>query len=265
MDATPPGRFPFAGLLGLGFVIDFLDTLGVGSFATTTTALKLGKLVEDEDIPGTLNVGHSLPTILEAVLYITVVRVELLTLVSMIGASAVGAWFGAGIVVGWPRRTIQRALSVALLATAAFIFLRQVGVFPAGGDALALTGAALLVGIAVNALIGALTSLGIGNYAPCMALVSLLGMNPTAAFPIMMGSAALTLPLAAARFIPAHRFHRRTALALTLGGIPGVLVAAFLVTSLPLDAVRWLVIGVLLYTATLMWRSARRETARVTG
>jgi uncharacterized membrane protein YfcA len=252
-----------AGLLGLGFVIDFLDTLGVGSFATTTTALKLGKLVKDEDIPGTLNVGHSLPTILEAVLYITVVRVELLTLVSMIGASAIGAWFGAGVVVGWPRRTIQRALSVALLATAAFIFLRQVHVFPAGGDALALTGAALLVGIAVNALIGALTSLGIGNYAPCMALVSLLGMNPTAAFPIMMGSAALTLPLAAARFIPAKRFNRRIALGLTLGGIPGVLVAAFLVTSLPLDAVRWLVVGVLLYTAALMWRSARQEPARV--
>ena len=263
MDATPPGRFPFAGLLGLGFVIDFLDTLGVGSFATTTTALRLGKLVEDEDIPGTLNVGHSLPTILEAVLYITVVRVEVLTLVAMIGASALGAWFGAGIVVGWPRRTIQRALSAALLATAAFIFLRQVGVFPAGGDALALTGAALLVGIAVNALIGALTSLGIGNYAPCMALVSLLGMNPTAAFPIMMGSAALTLPLAAARFIPAKRFHRRTALGLTLGGIPGVLVAAFLVTSLRLDAVQWLVIGVLLYTSALMWRSARQEPARV--
>lgn len=264
MVERPPAasrRPPFAGLLGLGFVIDFLDTLGVGSFATTTTALKLGKLVEDEDIPGTLNVGHALPTILEAVLYITVVRVELLTLVAMIGASALGAWFGAGIVVGWPRRTIQRALAAALLATAAFIFLRQVHVFPAGGDALALTGAALLVGVAVNALIGALTSLGIGNYAPCMALVSLLGMNPTAAVPIMMGSAALTLPLAAARVIPARRVHRRTALAMTLGGIPGVLVAAFLVTSLPLDAVRWLVVGVLIYTSALMWRSALQETA----
>lgn len=254
-------RPPFAGLLGLGFVTDFLDTLGVGSFATTSTALKLGKLVEDEDIPGTLNVGHSIPTMLEAILYITVIEVELVTLVAMIGASAVGAWFGAGLVAHWPRRTIQRALAVGLLATATFIFLREVRVFPSGGDALALTGVALLVGVAVNALIGSLTSLGIGNYAPCMALVSLLGMNPIAAFPIMMGSAALTLPLAAARFIPARRFDRRVALGLTIGGIPGVLVAAFLVTSLPLVAVRWLVVGVLIYTSALMWRSALQETA----
>jgi uncharacterized membrane protein YfcA len=254
-------RPPFAGLLGLGFVTDFLDTLGVGSFATTSTALKLGKLVEDEDIPGTLNVGHSIPTILEAILYITVIEVELVTLVAMIGASAVGAWFGAGLVAHWPRRTIQRALAVGLLATATFIFLREVRVFPSGGDALALTGVALLVGVVVNALIGSLTSLGIGNYAPCMALVSLLGMNPIAAFPIMMGSAALTLPLAAARFIPARRFDRRVALGLTIGGIPGVLVAAFLVTSLPLVAVRWLVVGVLVYTSALMWRSALQETA----
>jgi len=253
-----PAPVPFAGLLGLGFVTDFLDTLGVGSFATTSTALKLGKLVDDADIPGTLNVGHSVPTMLEAILYITVIQVEIVTLVAMIGASAVGAWFGAGIVAGWPRRTIQRALAVGLLATATFIFLREVRVFPAGGDALALTGAALAIGVLVNMLIGSLTSLGIGNYAPCMALVSLLGMNPIAAFPIMMGSAALTLPLAAARFIPARRFDRRVALGLTIGGIPGVLVAAFLVTSLPLVAVRWLVIGVLLYTSVLMWRSARQ-------
>jgi uncharacterized membrane protein YfcA len=252
-----PAHVPFAGLLGLGFVTDFLDTLGVGSFATTSSVLKLGKLVDDEQIPGTMNVGHSLPTMLEAVLYITVIQVELVTLVAMIGASAVGAWFGAGIVAGWPRRTIQHALAGGLLATAVFIFLREVGVFPAGGDALALTGVALVVGVLVNALIGSLTSLGIGNYAPCMALVSLLGMNPIAAFPIMMGSAALTLPLAAARFIPARRFDRRVALGLTIGGIPGVLVAAFIVVSLPLAAVRWLVIGVLLYTAVLIWRSAR--------
>jgi len=253
-----PAHVPFAGLLGLGFVTDFLDTLGVGSFATTSSVLKLGKLVEDEQIPGTMNVGHSLPTMLEAVLYITVIQVELVTLVAMIAASALGAWFGAGFVARWPRRTIQFALAVGLLATAAFIFLREVNVFPAGGDALALTGVALVVGVLVNALIGSLTSLGIGNYAPCMALVSLLGMNPIAAFPIMMGSAALTLPLAAARFIPARRFDRRVALGLTIGGIPGVLVAAFIVVSLPLAAVRWLVIGVLLYTALLMWRSARQ-------
>ena len=108
-----------------------------------------------------------------------------------------------------------------------------------------------------------LTALGIGNYAPCLALVSLLGMNPKAAFPIMMGSAALILPVAALQFHASRRYHRRIALGLTLGGVPGVLVAAFLVRELPLDAVRWMVVGVLVVTSAMLLRSAR--TPAVSG
>lgn len=256
-DPARPPRWPL--LLALGFGIDFLDTLGVGSFATTTTALKLGNLVDDENIPGTLNVGHSLPTIVEAILYITVIQVEIITLVSIIAAGAIGAWFGAGVVCGLPRRKIQLGMALALLVTAVFITLRQLHLFPPGGDALGLTGGALLAGIMANLILGSLASLGIGNYAPSMAVVSLLGMNPTTAFPIMMGSAALILPAAAVRFVKSGRYDRPTALAMTLGGIPGVLVAAFIVKSLPLDAVRWLVVGVLLYTSVSMWLSARNE------
>ena len=247
----------WTGLIALGFVTDFLDTLGVGSFATTSTALKLGKVCEDEYIPGTLNVGHALPTILEAVLYITVINVERFTLVSMIAAGAVGSWFGAGIVSGWPRRTIQRALAVALLATALVISFRQLHLFPPGGEALGLSGGLLVIGIVANAAFGALCTLGIGNYAPSLALISMLGMNPTAAFPIMMGSAAVFLPVGGLRFIKSKRYHRATVLGLTIGGLPGVLVAALIVKSLPLDAVRWLVVGVLTYTSALMWNSSR--------
>jgi uncharacterized membrane protein YfcA len=256
----------WAGMLGLGFFANFLDTLGVGSFATTTAAFKIGNLVDDRDIPGTLNVGHSIPTVLEALIYITVIKVELPTLVSMIAAGAFGAFFGARWVSGWSRLTIQRGLAIALLITAVIMSLRQLQFFPPGGDALGLTGVALIVAILANAVIGSLASLGIGNYAPCMAVVSLLGMSPTAAFPIMMGSAALILPAAASGFLASKRFDRRIAIALAIGGIPGVLVAAFIVKSLPLDTVRWLVIVVLTYTSFMMFRSAKAESAaRVTA
>ena len=259
--AVPPlSSSRWAGLLGLGFFANFLDTLGVGSFATTTAAFKLGKLVDDRDIPGTLNVGHSIPTIVEALIYITVIKVELPTLVSMIAAGAFGAFFGARWVSGWSRLTIQRGLAIALLITAAIMMLRQLQFFPPGGDALGLTGVALGAAILANAVIGSLASLGIGNYAPCMAVVSLLGMSPTAAFPIMMGSAALILPAAASGFLASKRFDRRTAIALAIGGVPGVLVAALIVKSLPLDAVRWLVVVVLTYTSFMMFRSAKAES-----
>jgi uncharacterized membrane protein YfcA len=250
----------------VGFFANFFDTLGIGSFATTTAAYKARGTVADEHIPGTLNVGHALPTVVEAVIFISAIAVDRLTLWAMIGASVVGAYLGAGVVSRWPRRRIQRGMALALGATGIIIALRQLGLFPGGGDALGLTGAKLGVGVAANAIFGALMTLGIGLYAPCMAAVALLGMNVKAAFPIMMGSCAVLMPVASLRFMRAGAYDRKAALGLTIGGIPGVLVAAYLVKSLPLAAVIWLVVVVVLYTAAAMWRSSLREarTAQVT-
>ena len=102
----------------------------------------------------------------------------------------------------------------------------------------------------------ALSTLGIGFYAPCMTLVSLLGMNPQVAFPIMMGSCAFLMPVASARFIQKRSYSLRPALGLALGGVPAVLIAALLVRSLGVTALRWLVVAVVLYTAVVMLRSA---------
>lgn len=255
----PRGRFPSVGLLGLGFVTDFFDTLGIGSFATTTTVLKLGKLAEDDEIPGTLNVGHAIPTILEAVIFLTVIDVDLVTLFSMILAAGIGAWYGAGIVVGWPKRTIQRGMAIALLVTAAFIVLRQSNIFPSGGTAIGLTGMKLAIAIVASLIIGSIISLGIGNYAPTMAVTYLLGMDPHAVFPIMATSASLMLPTAAFRFWRSGRFNKPVALGLAIGGVPGVLVAAYIVKQLNVQVLLWVVVGVLLYTAAMLFRSARQE------
>jgi uncharacterized membrane protein YfcA len=243
----------------LGFLTNFFDTLGIGSFATTTAAFRARRMVSDELIPGTLNVGHTPPTIVQAIIYITVIEVDKLTLVLLIGASVVGAWFGAGVVSGWEKRRVQRGMAIALLVTATFIVLRMTGVFPGGGDALGLRGLALVVGVLGNALLGALMTLGIGLYAPCMAMISLLGMNPTTAFPVMMGSCAFLMPVASIRFLKARKYDRAAAIGLAVGGVPGVLLAAFVVKSLPLDAVRVLVVIVISYTAATLWRDSRRE------
>jgi len=252
---------PSALLLALGFVTNFFDTLGIGSFAPTTAAFKARKSVPDELIPGTLNVGHSLPTVLEAAIFVTAIKVEPTTLGLLVAAAVVGGWIGAGIVTGWDRRKIQRGMALALLVTAGFIVLRMVRFFPRGGDSLGLEGAPLAVAVIGNFVFGALVTLGIGLYAPCMAMVSLLGMNPTAAFPIMMGSAACVMPMASVRFLRAGKFDRRAALGLTIGGVPGVLLAAFVVKSLPLEAVRVLVVVVITYTAVRLWLDSRSEAA----
>ncbi|MGH7523253.1 MAG: sulfite exporter TauE/SafE family protein [Gemmatimonadales bacterium] len=263
---TPPEAVrpaPMGVNLLLGTATDFFDTLGVGSFATTTAILRLGRIVEDENIPGTLNVGHAIPTISEAVIFIILLGglIDLPTIVSLVIAGGIGAWFGSGIVVHWPRRAIQRGMAIALVITAGFMVLRMLTSLSLTEGTVGLSGMSLVVAVIASVVIGSLTSLGIGNYAPTMAITYMLGMNQKSVFPIMAASASLILPAAALRFYRAGRFDRRVATGLAIGGIPGVLIAAFLVKSLPLDTVRWIVVGVLLYTAVTLWMSSRNAAS----
>jgi uncharacterized membrane protein YfcA len=252
-----PGGFHLA----VGFVTDFLDTLGIGSFATTTAAYGLAGRVDDRLVPGTLNVGHALPTIAQAIIYVTIIDVDMTTLVVMIGAAVAGAWLGSGVVAGWPRRTVRVSMGVALLGAAGLMLASALGALPRGGTALSLPGLLLLVGATANFVLGALMAAGIGLYAPCMILVSVLGMSPVAAFPIMMGSCALLMPVGSVQFVRRGAYDVRAALGLALAGTPAVLIAAFVVRSLALGAVRWLVIGVALYAAASLLRAARRAEA----
>jgi uncharacterized membrane protein YfcA len=252
--------------LTIGFITNFFDTLGIGSFATTTSMYRLWGIVRDEKIPGTLNVGHTPPTVTQALIYITIVQVEFQTLALLIASAVAGSWLGAGIVSGMPRRRIQIGMGTALLVAAVLMTITavqalrpDVQILPVGGTALGLEGAKLAVGCGINFMLGALMTLGIGLYAPCMIMISLLGMNPTAAYPIMMGSCAFLMPTASMQFIRKERYDLRAAIGLAIGGIPAVLIAALIVESLPLAYVRWLVVIVVVYTAAALLRSAATE------
>ncbi len=247
--------------LAVGLLTNFFDSLGIGSFAPTTSVFKLFRMVPDELIPGTLNVGHTLPAVVQAFVFITIVQVDVGTLGPMIFAAVLGAWLGADVVAGWPRQKVRVGMGVALLAAAILMLMTNLDLFPAGGNAIGLEGARLGIGIASNFVLGALMTLGIGLYAPCMIVVSLLGMNPITAFPIMMGSCAFLMPVGSIRFMRRRRFSLRPALGLLIGGIPGVLVGALVVKSLPLTAIRWLVVAVVVYTAAAMLRAAAHDRA----
>lgn len=244
--------------LGIGAVTNFFDTLGIGSFATTTASYKFWKLVPDEQIPGTLNVGHTINAVVQSLIFITVVQVEFRTLVLMIAAACAGAWLGAGFVSRMSRRTVQLGMGSALLG-ASVVVLAQIFNLAPGGDALALEGTRLVLGVVGNFMLGALMTLGVGLYAPCMVLVSVLGMNPLAAFPIMMGSCAFLMPVASLQFVRRDAYNLRAAIGLALGGPLAVLLAIWLVISLPTTLLRVLVLSVILYTAITMLRSAAIE------
>lgn len=258
-DTTPVAPQPAT--LGISFIANFFDTLGIGSYATTTSMFRFSKVVRDEKIPGTLNVGYVLPTVVQAVIYITIVEVEFVTLVAIIAAAVAGAWLGAGIVAALDRRQVQIGMGFALIGAAALMLTSLTGLGPAPGIALGVSGAKLGIAVVISAFLGALMMLGIGYYAPCLIMISLLGMNPTAAYPIMMGACAFLMPVGSMQFIRKQSYDVRAAFGLMLGGPLAVIIAAFIVKSLPLNYVRWGVIVVVIYTAIGMLQTASKERA----
>ena len=242
--------------IGLGAITNFFDTLGIGSFATTTAWIKLRGLVPDSFIPATLNAGHALPTVAQAYIFIQLVSVDPTLLAACIAAAVAGAIVGAPIVVRLPVRVVQGVVGIALLIAAGLYALSNLNLMPAGGDALTLPAVLFAIAVGAHFILGALMTFGIGLYAPSLILLSLMGLNPIAAFPIMMGACAFLMPVCGMPFVRAERINLRVVIGLALGGIPLVLVAALLVKSLSLETLRWGVVVVVLYAAVLLLHSA---------
>ena len=243
----------------IGFVVNFFDVLGIGAFAPQTALLKFTKQTEDRVLPGTLNVSNTIPVLIQALIFIQIVEVEPITLISMLLSAAAGAILGAGIVAKLSVRKIQLTMGFALLVTAFFMLSGQMQWIQSGGEAIGLTGWKLALAVGTNFILGAFMTVGIGLYAPCMALVYALGMSPLVAFPIMMGSCAFLMPPASAKFIKEGAYNRKASVSMAIPGIIAVLIAAFLIKSLPLNTLRWVVIVVIIYTSLVMFKSARNS------
>lgn len=249
---------PRAEALALGAVVNFFDTLGIGSFAPTTAWIKFRKLVPDSFIPATLNVGHALPTITQSAIFLVIlgVHVSPVLLVSCIVAAVLGGLVGAPIVVRAPVRVVQGVVGLALVIAAALYAMSNLQLMPLGGSATGLEGTHLYLAVGAHFIMGVLMSFGIGLYAPSLILLSLLGLDPRLAFPIMASACAFLMPSTGFRFMASERIDLRVVLGLALGGIPAVLVAALIVKELPIVWLRWGVVVVVLYAAMLLLRSA---------
>lgn len=256
---------PKAEGVAIGAVANFFDALGIGSFAPTTAWLRFRKLVPDSFLPAVLNAGHCLPTVMQGLVFMKLVQVDPVLLLACIAASILGAVIGAPIVLRLPVRAVQMAVGAALLVAAGLYAMTNLNLMPAGGAALSLAGGLFVVAVAAHLVLGALMSFGIGLYAPSLILLSLMGMNPAAAFPIMMGACAFLMPVSSLRFIRSERIDLRLVLGMALGGIPAVLLAAFVITSLPLTVLRWGVVVVVLCAAASLLRTAFSSRANATA
>uniref|UniRef100_A0A2P2I7A4 Permease n=1 Tax=Hirondellea gigas TaxID=1518452 RepID=A0A2P2I7A4_9CRUS len=244
---------------GIGFGVNFFDTLGIGGFAPMTALFKQFNLVHDRILPGTLNTACTIPVIVEAFIFIKKVEVEPVTLIAMLVSATLGAILGAGVVAKLDEKKVQLYMGTALIIVVCIMLAQQFGLIKGGGEAVGLSGYKLVIAVIGNFVLGALMTLGIGLYAPCMALVYALGLSPLVAFPVMMGSCAYLMPAASVKFIKSGAYNRKaTIMSATFGSI-GVIVAAYLVTGLPIAVLTKIVIGVVLYTAVKLILDSKKK------
>ena len=258
---------PNAEAIGLGAVTNFFDTLGIGSFATTTAWIKFRRLVPDSFIPATLNAGHALPTVVQSAIYLVIlgVHVDPVLLAACIASAVLGSLIGVPLVVRASVRLVQGIVGVALLIAAALYAMSNLDMFPIGGTASALPAAQMVVAISVHFLLGALMAFGIGLYAPSLILLSLLGLDPRLAFPIMASACAFLMPATGFTFVKSSRIDLRIVIGLAIGGIPATIVAALIVKEMPIVWLRWGVVVVVLYASFLLLRSAYKGPQEAPG
>src|SRR3954471_2414451 len=242
----------------LGAVVSFFDTLGIGSFAPTAAWMKVRKLVPDRLIPPTMLVGLTPPAMTESVIFLILlgVKVDPVLLFGCAIAVLLGGLLGAPMVARARVWIVQLVVAIGLFLAAIAYAMTNLHLFPGGGTASALSLPLTILAIAASFGFGVLLNFGVGNYAPTLVMLSLMGMDPRLCFPVMAGGAALMGCGAGVRHIQMGRMDLRIVLGLAIGGIPAVLVAAFIVKTMPLELLRWLVIVVVLYAAAVMARAA---------
>ncbi len=251
---------PLPEAMAVGAIVNFFDTLGIGSFATTTAWLKFRRLVPDRLLPQTMLVGLTPPSMLQAFIFLILlgVMVDPVLLIGCVIALLMGGLLGAPLVAKSKVWVVQAVVAVALVLAAIMYALTNLHLMPGGGTANSLPLNLMIVAIAANFGFGLLLNYGVGNYAPTLVMLSLMGMDPRLCFPIMAAGAGLTGAGASIRHVRMGEIDLRIVLGLAIGGIPAVLLAAFLVKDMPLETLRWLVIIVVLYAAAIMARSAIR-------
>ncbi|AKX34500.1 hypothetical protein SLITO_v1c08850 [Spiroplasma litorale] len=268
----------------IGTVGSFTDTIGVGSFAVTVAMLNATDTVKDvKNLPGTLNIGLTIPNLFAGTLFVSAIEVELTTLISLIIATMLGAFCSAKVVGRVNKAFVAIFVAICLSIAGILMLLAQLNVIGDVSGSVALPNGLhnwkLLVGLIGFFIIGGLQSFGVGLYAPALAIISLLGMNIAAAFPIMTCAAGFALPTTAWTFHRDNNYNPKVSFGLTIGGVFGTVIAFFIVFvgiqgGLNIDMadftwyLKWFAIAVMYYAAFMLVKkfiAIRKEQKLITN
>ncbi|MFR5585763.1 MAG: hypothetical protein ACLTLQ_19785 [[Clostridium] scindens] len=245
----------------MGFVLNLLDTLGVGSNATQMAFFKLTKLSPDEHLPANGNVIFAIPVGVEFLLFLDIVEVDTVTLITMLVSSVLGA-----IVRG---EDCQQAAGeylekdpgchTALRSGDSDLQVKRIRSFWHDGGRNRTYGRQARYRHCSQFCIRSIDDLRGRAICTIMALCALLGMNISVAFPIMMGSCAFLMPPASVEFVKSGKYNRPAAAIATITGIFGVLAAYYIVKSMPITLLTWIVAAVLIYMSISFVLTLKKE------
>jgi len=260
-EAIARRAVPTPEALALGAVVNFFDTFGIGSFAQTTAWLKFRKLVPDRLIPPTMIAGLTPPAMVESIVFLWLLGVHVDPVLLFGGAIAtgLGGIVGAPLVVRARAWIVQMTVAMGLLLAGIAFVLGILQLMPVGGTASGLPPVQTGIAIALSFALGLLANFGVGNYAPTLAILSLMGMDPHYCFPIMASGASLMGAGSSMKFVKVPDLDLRIVVGLALGGIPAVLVAALIVKQMDVDVLRYVITVVVFYTAIVMARAALKS------
>ena len=234
------------------FMLYFLSTFGVSDYALSTAFYRATKWVDDKKLPGTLNTQCVLPVAVMALAYINSIEVDILTLVLCIVSQTLGSYILPRFVVKFPIKIIRRVIGFGLLGATVLILLGKMNLLPIGGELTGLTGIKLWVTVVLFAVFGAMNTIGIGSYPVTMLTVYAMGLNPVIAFPIMMGACTFSVPVGSMEYVRLGQYARKITFISSFVGILGVLLAVFVVKSMNISMLQWLVAAILVYSGVTM-------------
>lgn len=230
----------------------FFSSFGLSDFAISTVLYRLKKLVSDKKLPGTLNTQCVIPVAVMALTFISVIKVDTLTLVICIVSQIAGAYLGPRFVIKLPAHFIRLSISISLIIATLFILGSKFNLIPLGGTASGLSGMKLAIAAICLFIFGALNNIGIGSYPLTMVTIYALGMNPSIAFPIMMGACAFSVPIGSMEFIKYGSYSRKITLYASTFGALGVLMGVYVVKELNIALLQWVLAVILFYSGLSM-------------
>lgn len=246
-------------LLLTGFIANIADTLGLGSFAVIVAMNNRWKMIDDKQLPGTLNAQSVLPTLLQSLLFLNIVAIDLKVLVPFVLAACLGGLICGSLVARLEKQRVRQAMILGFIGIGCLIFANQMSWLPVGGDAITLPTSKILIGIPAMLLAGMLPGVGVGIYVPIQVILFFLGLSPLVAFPIMTTSGAIAQSVTAYAFVSKNEFASRESIWIGVAGFVGVLIAVPMITYVNHSTLRWLLLFIVFYNAYSTWQAYQRE------